>query len=272
MKRCKNIMVTLLFAMLTAAVLTAGCGQQNEEKNESSAKAAEQQKIVVSAAASLKETMNSLAEEYKKKQPNTELTFNFGASGSLQSQIEQGAPADVFISAAQKQMDTLDSKGLLADGTRKDLLINKIVLITPKDNKNDIKQFSDIITDKAKKIAIGDPKSVPAGQYAEEVFKNLKYEDAVTPKAVYGNDVRAVLAWVENGEADCGLVYKTDAAISDKVNIVAEAPDGSHKPIIYPVAILKSTKSMDAAKDFVAFLQTPEAAKIFEKYGFTMAK
>lgn len=144
------------------------------------------------------------------------MTFNLGSSGSLQKQIEQGAPADIFISAAQKQMDDLDKQSLLADGTRKDLLVNKIVLITPKDNKTGISDFSDIITDKVSKIALGDPKSVPAGQYAEQVFKNLNYNDAVTPKAVYGNDVRTVLTWVENGEADCGIVYKTDAAISDK--------------------------------------------------------
>lgn len=262
--------VTAAIALLSVLSLITGCGQQDEKKSASSD--VSQQKIVVSAAASLKDVMNTLAEEYKKSHPNVELTFNLGSSGSLQKQIEQGAPADIFISAAQKQMDDLDKQSLLADGTRKDLLVNKIVLITPKDNKTGISDFSDIITDKVSKIALGDPKSVPAGQYAEQVFKNLNYNDAVTPKAVYGNDVRTVLTWVENGEADCGIVYKTDAAISDKVKIIAEAPDGSHEPIIYPIAILKSTKDMEAAKSFVDFLQTPEAGKIFEKYGFAAAK
>lgn len=271
MKRCKVSIFMMLLMITLTAVLVSGCGQQNEGEKTSSADAGQQQKLVVSAAASLKETMNTLAEEYKKKNPNVDLTFNFAASGTLQTQIEQGAPADIFISAAQQQMDALDNKALLADGTRKDLLINKIVLITPKDNKNNITQLADITTDKVSKIAVGDPKSVPAGQYAEEIFKNLNYEDTVKPKSVYGNDVRAVLAWVENGEVDCGLVYQTDAAISDKVKIVAEAPEDSHKPIVYPIAILKSTKNMQAAKDFVDFLQTPEAAKIFEHYGFSMA-
>ncbi|WP_196593987.1 molybdate ABC transporter substrate-binding protein [Pectinatus sottacetonis] len=247
----------------------AGCGQQISEKK---AVQPAKEKIVVSAAASLKDVMGALKKEYVKNNPNVDLTFNLASSGSLQRQIEQGAPADIFISAAQKQMNALEQKKLLADGTRKNLLVNTIVLITPKDNKAGIKKFSDLTTAKVHKIAMGDPKSVPAGQYAQQIFVSLKYLDAVKPKLVYGSDVRAVLTWVENGEADCGLVYKTDAAISDEVKIIAQAPAGTHKPIIYPVAILKSTKNMEAAKKFVDFLQTPEAAKIFEKYGFSPAK
>jgi molybdate transport system substrate-binding protein len=270
MKIGKNLMfaATLIVSILTAA----GCGQQQNINQTSSSSDTARQKIIISAAASLKDVMNALADEYKKDHPNVDLTFNLGASGSLQNQIEQGAPADIFISAAQKQMNALADKGLLADNTRQDLLINKIVLVAPKDNSTDLKDFSDITTDKVHKIAIGDPKSVPAGQYAEQIFKNLGYSDAVTPKTVYANDVRAVLAWVENGDADCGLVYKTDAAISDKIKIIAEAPEDSNKPIIYPVAILKSSQNIDAAKSFVDFLQTPAASAIFEKYGFTPAK
>ncbi|MBB5335063.1 molybdate ABC transporter substrate-binding protein [Pectinatus brassicae] len=268
-KKLNFIMMAVLAAMM---LLLAGCGQQNATKKTDTAAAQKQTKIIVSAAASLKDVMQELEQVYKKDNPNVEIAVNLASSGSLERQIEQGAPADIFISASPKQMNALEKKELLAPKTRKDLLVNSIVLITPKANKAGIAGFADLKTDKVQKIAMGDPKSVPAGQYAQQSFTSMNYIDAIKGKLVYGNNVRAVLTWVENGDADCGVVYKTDAAVSDKVKIIADAPADSHKPIIYPVAILKSTKEVKAAQSFVDFLQSEAAMKIFAKYGFAAAK
>jgi len=147
-------------------------------------------------------------------------------------------------------------------------LINKVVLITPKDSKADITAFADLTSDKVKRIALGEPKGVPVGQYSEEIFTSLNILDQMKAKAVYGSDVRQVLTWTEAGEVDCGIVYATDAATSQKIKVVAEAPAGSHKPVIYPAAAIKASKNLDEAKDFLTFLSTPEVTKIFEKYGF----
>lgn len=259
-------------AVGASLLLLAGCGSQQAASSgsasSSSAKAGEKVELHVSAAASLTDVMKELAENYKKDHPNVEIKFNFGSSGALQQAIQNGGSADLFFSAAQKQMNELEKAGDLAADTRRDLLINEVVLIVPKEGGKDIKAFDEITSDKVAKIALGEPKGVPVGQYSEEVFNNMKILDQVKAKAVYGSDVRQVLAWVENGEADCGVVYATDAAISQKVKIVAKAPEGTHKPIIYPVAILKDSKQKDAAAEFLKFVSAPESAKLFQKYGF----
>lgn len=227
--------------------------------------------LLVSAAASMTDVLGELATMYKDVDPNTNLIFTFGSSGALQAQIEEGAPVDIFMSAAQKQMKALEEKDLLVNDTIETLLVNKVVLITPKDGQVEIKSFDDLTTnDKIQKIALGDPSNVPVGQYSEEIFTSLNVLDKVTAKAIYGSDVRTVLTWVENGEVDCGVVYATDAMSSDQVTIVTEAPESSHKEVTYPVAVVKTSKHIDEAKAFLAFVQTEEAAKIFEKYGFSM--
>ncbi|MBQ6131151.1 MAG: molybdate ABC transporter substrate-binding protein [Selenomonadaceae bacterium] len=244
-----------------AGLLLTGCGGVNVEKSESV-------ELHVSAAASLTNAMNELAELYAKDNPNVKIIFNFGSSGALQQAIENGGETDLFFSAAQKQMNALDEKGELADGTRKDLLRNEVVLIVPIDSDKNISDFNDAATAKVEKIALGEPKGVPVGQYSEEIFTALNILDAVKAKAVYGSDVRQVLAWTESGEVDCGVVYATDAAISDKVKVICAAPEGSHKPVIYPAAAIKSSKNLDAAKKFLDFTGSDAAKKIFVKYGF----
>lgn len=226
----------------------------------------------ISAAASLTDALNKIAESYKKTAQNTKLTFSFGASGTLQIQIEQGASADLFLSAAKKQMDALSAKGLIAEDTKVNLLVNKVVLIVPASSAKGISSFEDCISSKVSVIALGDPASVPVGQYAKEIFTNLKGWDAVSKKANLGTDVKQVLSWVESGNADCGVVYATDAALSNKVKIIAEAPSGSTTPVIYPAAVLKNSTKADAAKAFLKYLQTEEAGKIFSSYGFTLSK
>jgi molybdate transport system substrate-binding protein len=268
-------LTTALALMVSAAFLVTGCGGQSASTSSSSSSSSSggSQKVLhVSAAASLTNVMQDIAKEYEQQHPDVKVEFNFGSSGALQQAIENGGQSDLFVSAAQKQMNALEKAGLLADGTRQDLLINDVVLIVPKDSKKDIKSFEDLNTDKVQKLALGEPKGVPVGQYSEQIFTYMKNLDAMKAKAVYGTDVRQVLSWIEQGEADAGLVYATDAAITDGVKVVAKAPADSHKPIIYPVSVLKDSKQLDLAKDFEQFLLNDTSKAIFEKYGFTMAK
>jgi molybdate transport system substrate-binding protein len=246
-------------------LLMAGCG------NEPSGQKA-QTELCVMAAASLTDAMNELGAKYEASHPDTKLVFSFGSSGALQTQIEEGAPADVFVSAAKKQMEALDGKGLILEGSKRDLLINRVVLIANKESALNITKLEDITGDSVKKIALGDMKSVPVGQYSEEIFKNLNILDKVKEKAVYASDVRQVLAWTESGEADCGIVYATDAAISKAVKVLLEAPEGSHKKVVYPVGVIKASKHQDAAKSFAEYLATDEGAAVFTKYGFKMSE
>ncbi|WP_392533509.1 molybdate ABC transporter substrate-binding protein [Nostoc sp. C117] len=223
--------------------------------------------ILISAAASLKDTLEEIKPLYQQSKSNININYNFGASGALQQQIEQGAPADIFISAGKKQMDALEKKGLLVSGTRANLANNRLVLIVADDIVG-ISSFYDLTDAKIKKIAIGEPRSVPAGQYGQEVLKKLKLYDRLKPKLVFANNVRQVLAAVESGNAEAGLVYATDAKISKKVKVVVAADDKYHSPIVYPIAVLKSSKNPSAAKEFVQFLSTNPAKDILRKYGF----
>jgi molybdate transport system substrate-binding protein len=232
-----------------------------------SAVAAEKTTIKVSAAMSLKDTLNALKEIYAKKEPNVELQFNFAASGILQKQIEEGGPADLFISAGKKQMDDLAAKRLIIPETRVDLLGNELVLVVAKEKKGKIKNFSDLVKE-AKSISIGQPESVPAGKYAKETLVSMKLWDALKKRMIFAKDVRQVLAYVDSGNVDAGLVYRTDIIQAKNAVLVATAPKGSHSPIVYPMAAIKSGKNLEATKKFMAFLQTREAARVFAKYKF----
>jgi molybdate transport system substrate-binding protein len=231
---------------------------------------AAQTEIIVSAAASLTDVMKAIQPIYQKEKSDIKLIYNFGSSGSLQQQIEQGAPVDVFISAAPKQMNDLEQKGLLLSGTRKDLLKNTIVLIAPKNNPK-VQNFQDLTNNQVRKISIGEPESVPAGRYAKEVLTSMNMYDKLQPKLVFAKDVRQVLTYVETGNVDAGMVYTTDAKSSDQVSIVATAPAGSHSPIVYPIAVIKDSKNPEAAKGFVSFLSSNTAKSLFERYGFGLA-
>ena len=165
-------------------------------------------------------------------------------------------------------MDALDKDALLADGTRKDLLVNEVVLIVPKAGGKDLTDFQQLTRPDIQHVALGEPKGVPVGQYSEEVLTKMGILDAVKGKAVYGSDVRQVLSWVESGDADCGIVYATDAAVSEKVKVAAKAPAGTHKPIIYPAAVLKDSKQLDVAKDFLAYVSNDASKALFAKFGF----
>lgn len=299
MKKLKQI---LLLAICLAVVLMTGCSNKDTNKTDTSAagnsseavtdandssdtaqteevtqtpdaateEAAQPVEILVAAAASLQNSMEELGKLYQAEYPNVTVTFTFGSSGTLQEQIEQGAPVDVFMSAALKQMTALEDKGLILEGSKKELLENKVVLIVPKDSKLGIASFKDIL--KAPTIALGDPESVPVGQYAEEIFSSLNMLEDVKKQANYGKDVTEVLTWVSTGNADAGVVYATDAMSSKDVTVAAEAPEGSTSKVIYPAAVVKDSKVPDAAKAFVDYLASDEALGIFEKYGFSPNK
>ena len=268
----KKIMT--LVSVFFLVVVMAACGQKDAGESNKQEQVKPQISLTVSAAASLKAAMEDIRTAYAEEKPDVTLTYNFGSSGSLQQQIEQGAEVDVFLSAAVKQMNALQDKGLIIEDTRKDFLENKIVLVVP-EGTSTITDFNDLATDKAKKIGLGEPNSVPVGQYAQEVLKNLGLLDSIKAgeKAVYGKDVKEVLTWVETGNVDAGIVYETDAKISDKVKVAAKAPDGSVSPVYYPAAVIKASKNVDAAKNFTEFIYSGKAKPVFEKYGFVfMAK
>ena len=226
--------------------------------------------IMLAAAASLKNAFEDKLIPMFKEQTGISVTATYDSSGKLQTQIEEGAPVDVFFSAAMKQMNALqDEKMIDADSVVK-LLENKLVMIVPAGSTLELREFSDVLN--ANTIAIGDPESVPAGQYAKEAFTNLGIWDALQEKTLsLGTNVTEVLEWVAAGSADVGFVYKTDAmSKAGQVDIVAEAPEGSlEKPVIYPVGQLTNAANPEGAAAFLEFLQTKEALAVFEEYGFT---
>ena len=258
----KKTVVALLIGSIILAPLCAGGSKEN-------AAPAKKTEILISAAASLKDCIQELSAMYTEKNPQVTITMNFGASGALQQQIEQGAPADVFFSAGIKQMNALKEKGMMIDSSVKNILENKVVLITPK-NAAALDFFEDLTGDSVKKIGVGEPKSVPVGQYTEQIFQNLGLTDKVASKLIFAKDVREVLSWVETGNVDAGVVYETDAKISKDVTICSTAPEGSHKQVIYPIGVVKVSKHAAEAQKFVDFLFSDAAKEVFARYGFTV--
>ena len=256
----------------TIAAETTEAETEAESKAEAKADLGEQS-ILVAAAASLKNAYeDELIQMFEEQYPGVTVEGTYDSSGKLQTQIEEGLEADVFMSAATKQMKALDEEGMIASDTIVNLLENKIVLIVPTGSDSKMDSFEKI--GDAASIALGDPESVPAGQYAKEALTNLNVWDSIQDKVSFGTNVTEVLNQVAAASADAGIVYATDAASkADQVTVVAEAPEGSlEKKVIYPVAVVKATAHEDAAKAFVDFLQTPEAIAAFESYGFVAAK
>jgi molybdate transport system substrate-binding protein len=250
-------------AMIFAAVL----GFSSAGTARKAADPARSVDLTVSAAISLQNTLQDIARLYHAENPNVSVHLNLGASGTLQRQIEQGAPVDLFLSAAPAEMNALESKNLILADTRRNIVTNSVVLITPKGHGG-IRHFQDLTRADVKILAIGNPQSVPAGKYAQEVLTHFGLWDKLKPKFVFAKDVRAVLTYVETGNADAGIVYETDALTSSSVSVVATAPPGSHSPVIYPVAVIAGSHNVTSAKAFEAFLFGPKATAAFRKYGF----
>ena len=289
--------ITMMMAAVMAATVLAGCGAskeaattaapsetaaeagttagtdagtETEADTKAEAASGQETEILVAAAASLKNAYeDELIPMFQDKYPGVTVKGTYDSSGKLQTQIEEGLEADVFMSAATKQMTALDEEGMIASDTITNLLENKIVLIVPTGSDSKLAKFEDI--ENAESIALGDPASVPAGQYAEEALTSLGIWDKIQDKVSFGTNVTEVLNQVAAASADAGIVYATDAAsMADQVQVVAEAPEGSlAKKVIYPVAVVKNTAHEEQAKNFVEFLKTDEAMKVFEAYGFT---
>ena len=277
----------ILAAMMAAVMVffMAGCGSKADEKTDDTAKTEatdnkgseeEETEIQVFIAASLKNVMDELATQYNEEHPNVKITYNADSSGTLQTQIEEGSRCDIFFSAATKQMDALVDEELAKKDSVVDLLENKVVLIKPKDGETKVTGFENI-TD-AKNIALAG-EDVPVGQYSREIFKNLGIEDDVNKMEINeGKNVTDVLASVSEGSNEIGIVYATDAtSVADKVDVIAEAPEGSlETPVLYPVGLTVDAEASDeeaaAADAFLEYLQTDDAMKVFEEYGFAAYK
>jgi len=264
----KKLRILLGMVLITTVLTMVGCS--NEVKTAETPIVAEKAvTLTISAAASLTEVMGELKTLYKTEKPNVTINYNFAGSGVLQKQIEQGASVDLFFSAATKQMTALSKKGIIIEDTKVDLVGNSVVLIVKGDSTVNARDFKDLSTDKVKKIAIGEPKTVPVGQYSEEIFTTLGILDKIKSKAVYAKDVKEVLTWVETGNVDAGVVYGTDAKTSGIVKVVATAGDDLYKtPVVYPVAVIKASKNVDDTKAFLAFISSDKAKEVFIKYGF----
>lgn len=255
--------------VLSLAIGVVGCSSSEDKSKKDDTASEETVTLNISAAASLQEAMAELETKFKEIEPNVKLEVNLGASGALQQQIEEGAPCDVFISAGEKQMTALSDKDLLLADTNKTLLTNDLVLVAAKGTK--VKGLDELSTDDISKIAIGDPESVPAGKYAKEVLDNTKLYDKVEDKLVLAKDVKEVLAWVQQGNAEVGFVYLSDAQGADGVEVAYTTEADSHSPINYPIAVLKSSEKQDKAKAFEDFLLSADGQTILEKYGFKKA-
>jgi len=227
--------------------------------------------VNVFAAASLTDCLKEIASAYE-KQTGDKVIFNFGASSFLARQIEEGAPADIFFSADEARMDGLEKKGLIVKETRKSRLSNSLVIVVASESKLVIRSVSDLARASVTRLALADPKTVPAGIYAKEYLEKAKLWPAVQPKIIPTDNVRAALAAVESGNVEAGIVYKTDAGISKKVKIAHEIPNAEGPAISYPMAVTKESKHPDAAKRFLKHLDSEEAGRIFERFGFIVRK
>lgn len=228
--------------------------------------------ITISAAISLKDAFEEIGKTFMERHPGAKVIFNFAGSGALARQIEAGAPVDVFASAAQKDMDDLDQKDLIIKGTRKDFARNSLSLIIPTKSAIQLTSLNDLRRREIQKIAIGNPKTVPAGRYAEEVLRHFNLWDGLKDKLIFAENVRQVLDYVARGEVDAGMVYSTDALVRAKdVKIVSEAPEESHQPVIYPIGVVKGSKKESLAREFIDVVVSREGEKILERYGFRLS-
>ena len=277
-KRSKAIAALLALAVSMTACLT-GCGRTNTDTN---ADASEKTELVVFAAASMTETLNQIKTDYEAQHKDITLTYNFDSSGTLKTQIQEGATCDVFISAAQKQLDQLDASkdntanpeqlDFINSDSRMDLLENKVVLVVPENNPKNINSFDDL----KNKLESGDVlmamgnSDVPVGQYTQKILQYWGLDEKALADAgeiTYGSNVKEVTTQVSEGSADCGVVYYTDA-YSAGLKIVGEATEEMCGKTIYPAAVMKNSEHPEQAQEFLAYLSSDAAAKVFEKVGF----
>ncbi|MCL6601659.1 MAG: molybdate ABC transporter substrate-binding protein [Paenibacillus sp.] len=247
-------------------VLAVGLSSTSSEGNVEAA--SKKTEILVSAAVSLQDSLDKIAAQYEKLHPDIDLIFNYGASGTLQKQIEQGAPADLFFSAGDIQMSELVDAHLIT--AHEVLLKNQLVIVVPSDSKVKLSTMAQLTDSSFKRVAIGQPESVPAGQYAQQSLTAVKVWGPLQSKLVYAKDVRQVMSYVETGNVDAGFVYKTDALHSNKVRIAHTVSAHVHRAIQYPAGIVKGSRHQSESKAFYYFLQSKEASKVFTSNGFLL--
>jgi molybdate transport system substrate-binding protein len=227
------------------------------------------QEVVLSVAVSMKEAVEELGRSFAAARPGLTLRYNFGSSGELQKQIEAGAPVDLFISAAQRQMDELQQQNLIVPTTRRSFARNVLTVIKPADSRLDLSKPADLLEARISRIAIGNPKTVPVGQYAEESLKALGLWERVQPKLVLAENVRQVLDYVARGEVDAGFVYTTDAAIRRGQVVEAFRPaEDTYRPVVYPVAVVAGSKHGAVAQAFIDLLVGREGQAVLARLGF----
>lgn len=225
--------------------------------------------ILVSAAMSLRSAFEEIGAQLAAPEGGVQTVFNFGASADLAAQIQGGAPVDVFAAADAKEMDRLDTQGALLPGTRVDFAANRVVVVVPIASAAAVAAFADLASPAIARIAIANPKTAPAGRYAEEVFASAGVAAAVRPKLIFAENVRQVLDYMGRGEVDAGVVYATDAMTrAREVKVAAVAPDGSHRPAIYPIAVLKGSAHPEGARAFVAAVRSGPGQAILARHGF----
>lgn len=295
MKRKISVMLLSLLFAVTLSACGAKAPAKEEAKEETKTEEAKDKKeeakdekkddekkaksdLTVFAAASMTESLNELKAIFEKENPDVNLVYNFDSSGTLKTQISEGANCDVFISAAKKQMDALDPKSDKKDSdvtidpnTRFDLLENEVTLAVKEDSDKDIKSFEDINTDKVSTIALGNA-DVPVGQYSESLLKNMGIWDAIQSKVSFGSNVKEVTSWVKEGAVDCGIIYSTDAKAAGLKIVATADPAKLDKKVIYPAALVDKSANKEAGQKFLDFLKSEKASEVFTKYGFKPAK
>ena len=230
------------------------------------------QEMMFSVAISMKESVETLGRQFMQSHSGVKLRYNFGSSGELQKQIEAGAPVDVFISAAQRQMDELEQKGLINTATRRVFARNVLTVIKPAGSTLDLSKPADLLGPKVQRIVIGNPKTVPVGQYAEESLKSLGLWDRLQPKLVLAENVRQALDYVTRGEVEAGFVYTTDVAVRSGQVVEAFRPaEDTYRPVTYPAAVIKASRQSALAQAFVDLLVSPDGQATLSRLGFQPA-
>ena len=227
--------------------------------------------IVVSGAISLKDAFQEIGKVFEGSRTGSKVVFNFASSGDLARQIIAGAPVDVYASADQKDMNDLDGKGFIIAQSRFNFVRNAVVLVFPAKTSTQVESWETLQTEPIRRIVIGNPKTVPAGRYAHEVLNHLGLWDVIQEKLIFAEHVRQALDYVARSEVDTGIVYSTDAmARSREVRVVLTAPPGSHRPIIYPIGLVKGSRNDELAKAFISFVLSPTGKNILKEHGFVI--
>jgi len=249
----RTLVPVLLLAVVTAIGIPAAAAQE----------------LTFSVAISMKDATEELGRRFTQSRPGVVLRYNFGASGDLQKQIEAGAPIDLFISAAQRQMDELEKKGLIVAATRRVFARNVLTVIKPADSKVDVTRAADLLDPRVARIVVGNPRTVPVGQYTEESLRALGVWETLRPKLVFAENVRQALDYVARGEVDAGFVYTTDAVVRGRdIKEAFRPPEDTYRPVTYPVAVVKDARRPALAGAFIDLLVSPEGQQVLARFGF----